>query len=280
VGITYPSLDGHVALVTGGRRGIGRGIARRLAAQGASVVIGVMNRSESFVDETVDLFAREGYKLALVEGDLADPLARADMVARAGSFFGPVDILVNNAALNPRTTPASMTLADRRLMFEVNFQAPVDLIQQALPTMRERKWGRVLNLMSDSIRQPSIPYAGPAVYTHTIAVYGASKAALERYTKGLAAELDGSGIQVNGVYPHQVCVTEEQSEAAKVALRLKPELAEGIEMMAEAAMLLIAGPVTGVSSSSRQLVQMFQQPLLALDGRTVIGNAHTIPDLS
>jgi 3-oxoacyl-[acyl-carrier protein] reductase len=280
VGISYPRFDGRVALVTGGRRGIGRGIARRLAAQGASVVISVMSPSESFVAETVEIFAREGKKLALVEGDLSNPSSRADMISRASSHFGPIDILVNNAAVNPRTLPSAMTLADRRMMFEVNLHGPVDLIQQSLPGMRERRWGRVLNVLSESIRQTPIPYAGPAVYTHSTVVYGASKAALERYTKGLALELEGSGVQVNGIYPYRVCVTEENSEAARAALRIKPELAEGIETMAEAAMLLIAGPMSGVSASSRQILLSFQQPLLALDGHTVIGDANTLPNLS
>jgi NAD(P)-dependent dehydrogenase (short-subunit alcohol dehydrogenase family) len=172
-----------------------------------------------------------------------------------------------------------MSLADRRMMFELNVHAPVDLAQQSLPSMRERSWGRILNILSDSIRQAPIPYSGPEKFNHDIAVYGASKAALERYTKGLAAEMHGTGILVNGVYPHKVCVTEENSEAALAALRAHPELAEGVEMMAEAAMLLIAGPLTGISLSSRQLLQAFQQPLHALDGTTVIGDANTIPNL-
>jgi 3-oxoacyl-[acyl-carrier protein] reductase len=279
MGIDYPSYKGRVALVTGGRRGIGRAIARRLAAQGAAIVIGVLNRTEDYAEETVELFGKAGHPIALVECDLSVPASREGVIARAAAPFGPIDILVNNAAGNPRKPPSEMNLADRRFLFELNFHGPVDLAQQCLPGMRERNWGRILNLLSESIHQPPIPYSGPAKFVNDIVVYGASKAALERYTAGLAAELDGTGIQVNGVYPHRVCVTEENSEMARASMRLHPELAEGVEMMAEAAMLLIAGPLSGFSLSSRRTVQLFQQKLHGLDGVSVIGDAHTIPDL-
>jgi len=111
-------------------------------------------------------------------------------------------------------------------------------------------------------------------------VYGASKSALERYTQGLASELQGSGIAVSGLYPHKVCVTEENSDVARAALRAHPEMAESVEMMAEAALLLVAGPLTGVAMSSRALLHSFQQPLHALDGRTVIGDFNSIPELA
>jgi len=278
--LSYPDLTGRIALVTGGRRGIGRAIARRLAAHGASIVIGVLDRREDGVDETVGIFASAGHPLAIVECDLADPAARSDLVARAASAFGPIDILINNAAGNPRAFPSEMGLADRRSMFELNFHAPVDLIQQAVPAMRERGWGRIVNLLSDSMRQPPIPYPVPADHVHAIALYGASKCALERYTQGLASELAGSGIAAGGVYPHKVCVTEENSLAARAALQAHPELAESVEMIAEAALLLVAGPLTGVTMSSRSLLHAFQQPLHALDGRTVIGDFNSMAELS
>jgi NAD(P)-dependent dehydrogenase (short-subunit alcohol dehydrogenase family) len=277
MGITYSSLEGRVAFVTGGRRGIGRAIARRLAAHGAAVVIGVLSRTEDRVDETIEIFARAGHKLAIVESDLIDPAGRSDLIARASEPFGCIDILVNNAAGNPRAAPSAMSLTDRRRMLELNFHAPVDLTQQSLPSMRKRGWGRILNLLSESIRQAPIPYAQTAGFVHDVVLYGASKASLERYSKGLAAEMHGSGILVNGVYPHRVCLTESNSKAALTAVRASPESAEGLEMMAEAAMLLINGPLTGIAMSSRQLLHAFQQPLYALDGVTVIGDANTIP---
>lgn len=277
--IEYPNLEGRIAFVTGGRRGIGRAIARRLAAHGAKIVISVISRGEERVDETIEMFARDGLALGIVECDLTDRAARSTLVARAAEKFGPIDILVNNASGNPRVGPDVMTLEQRRFTFEINFHAHVDLTQQALPGMRERGWGRILNLTSGSIEQTSLPYMGPAKSVHEIVVYGAAKAALTRYTQGLAAEMDGTGVTVNAIMPHRVCVTQDNSEAARIALKAHPEVAEGVEMMAEGAMLLMFAPVNGVAMSSREALFTFQQPLHSLDGKTVIGNAHTIPTL-
>jgi NAD(P)-dependent dehydrogenase (short-subunit alcohol dehydrogenase family) len=165
-------------------------------------------------------------------------------------------------------------------MLEVNFQGPVDLIQQALPAMCAKRWGRIVNILSDTMHQQPIPYSTPEADVHGLTTYGASKAALERFTLGLAAELHGTGVHVNATYPYKICVTEQSSERALAGLRARPDYAESLEMMAEAAYLLIAGELTGVSDSSRRLMQMLQQPLHALDGRTVIGDAWTVPELT
>ncbi len=271
-------LDSRVAFITGGRRGIGRAIAKRLAAQGTSIVIGAEGPAPE-VDETIEMFERAGQKLAVVHGDLSNPAARGDTIALASEAFGPIDILVNNAACNPRTNPSMMTLKDRRWMFEINFHSAVDLIQQALPSMRERGYGRILNILSGGMFQAPIPYPGAPDSSHSIAVYGASKVALERVGTGLARELHGTNICVNGLRPHRVCVTEANSKAAIAAMRGNPEVAEGLEMMAEAGLLLIKGSLTGVSVSSRELLFATQSPLMSLDGSTVIGDANTLPDL-
>jgi 3-oxoacyl-[acyl-carrier protein] reductase len=275
----YHDLTGRVALVTGGRRGIGRAIARRLAVLGASIIIGVVSRNEDQVAETLSLFQQAGHPIGLIELDLTDERARSDAIARASECFGPIDIVVNNAAGNVRRSAAEMNLADRRMLFEVNFQSAIDLIQQALPHMRARRWGRILNILSGSIEQPPIPYPGPERFMHESVLYGASKAALERYTLGLAAELHGTGVLANGLFPYKVCLTEGNSDGGVAAARRHPEWAEGVEVMAEAAMLLVANTVTGVSANSRHLLHIFQQPLHGLDGKTVIGDVNTLPSL-
>lgn len=274
-------LSGRVAFITGARRGIGRGIARRLAAHGASVVLAARLEGEEGIDDTVATIRAAGGKAAAIAFDLADPEARADAVERAAAAFGPIDILVNNAATNDQTylPPSTMSLAVRQRIFEVNVHAPVDLIQQALPLMRERGWGRILNIVSETIRQPPAPYPGPAKYVDGLVLYGASKAALERYTFGLSAELMGSGIHVNATYPYRVCVTEMNSPAAKQALKAHPDWAEPVEMMAEAALALIGRDLNGLSINSRALLQMLGQPLFALDGTTMIGDGLTLADL-
>jgi NAD(P)-dependent dehydrogenase (short-subunit alcohol dehydrogenase family) len=275
------SLKGHVALITGGRRGIGRAIMLRLAAHGAAVVFTCVDTSEDFVGQTVEVLDRAGAVHGLVEVDLADGAARASLVDQAATLFGPPDIVVNNAAIGASydAPPSKITLDQLRTMFEVNLHAPVDLIQQALPTMTQRGWGRVVNILSDSMRQQPVPYAAPAATIHGLTAYGASKVALERFTVGLAAELHGTGVHVNGLYPHKVVITESQSDRARIGLRSQPYAAENLETMAEAAYQLVAGSFTGLSTTSRALLQQLQQPVRSLDGRTVVGDATTVPSL-
>jgi len=272
-----PRLAGRVALVTGASRGIGRAIARRLAAHGAAVVVSASARSQEGLAQTVALIAGAGGRAAAVSADLADAAQRGGLVAAAAAAFGAPDILVNNAAAIPAYAPPSrIDLRARLATFEINFHAPVDLVQQALPAMRERGWGRIVNLSSEMAQQPPIPYPGPAKFVHALALYGASKAALERYTLGLAAELAGSGITANTLAPVKIALSESAEVVARQAAAANPHWVEPLEMMAEAAWLLVAGSYTGLVVKSRELLQLAQAPLHALDGHTVIGDATTL----
>ena len=271
------TLAGRVALVTGASRGIGRAIARRLAVHGTAVVVTSSARSEQSLRETCRLILQAGGRAESLTADLADEKARADLVAKAAALAGSIDILVNNAAaISAYAPPSKIDLAARRQMFEVNFQAPVDLVQQALPGMRERHWGRILNLTTEMVQQPSAPYPGPAKLVHALAAYGASKAAFDRYTLGLAAELQGSGIQVNALAPFRIALSENAEAVARQMLEQHPEWIEPVEMMAEAAYLLIAGTETGLNVKSREWLKALKAPLHALDGKTVIGDATTL----
>ena len=277
----HPGLEGRVALVTGASRGIGRAIALRLAAHGAVLAVTASARSREGLRETCALIERAGGRAVLLVADLAEEQARAGLVAQAAAQLGPVDIVVNNAAtITAYAPPGRIDLPARRGMFEVNFQAPVDLIQQALPGMRARGWGRILNISSEMARQPPIPYPGPAKFVHALALYGASKAALDRYTLGLAAELQGSGVQANALAPYKIARSESAEAVARQAALAHPDWVEPMEMMAEAAYLLIAGSLSGLVVKSREVLQMMQAPLHALDGRTVIGDAMTLADFS
>ena len=274
-------LKGRVVLVTGASRGIGRAIARRLAAHGAVLAVSASARSLEGLRETCALIERAGGRAARFVADLAEEQARAGLVAQVAAQLGPVDILVNNAAtITAYAPPGKIDLPARRGMFEVNFQAPVDLIQQALPGMRARNWGRVLNISSETANQPPIPYPGPAKLVHALALYGASKAALDRYTLGLAAELQGSGVHVNALAPYRIARSESAEAVARQAAAAHPDWVEPLEMMAEAAYLLVAGALTGLVVKSREVLQMTQSPLRALDGVTVIGDAATLADFS
>ena len=272
-----PSLNKHVALVTGASRGIGRAIARRLAAHGAAVVVTSSVRSDAGLHETVALIQQTGGRAAYVVADLADDAQRVTLVRDAEKHFGPIGILINNAAaISAYAPPSKIDLPARRAMMEINLHAPVDLIQQALPAMRDAGWGRIINLSSEMAQQPAPPYAGSAKMVYALAYYGVSKAALERYTLGLAAEFDGSGITANALSPYKIAVTEGAADIAKQIAAIHPDWLEPLEMMAEAAIQLIIGPHNGVITHSRALLQKLTCPLHALDGRTVIGDGWTL----
>jgi NAD(P)-dependent dehydrogenase (short-subunit alcohol dehydrogenase family) len=275
---TENSLRGRTALVTGAsRNGIGRAIARRLAAHGANLVLHASGASADGLKETRDLIVASGGEAECVQADLGDGAARAALVHQAADFFGPIDILVNNAAKITAYAPASkINLPARHAMFEINFQAPVDLIQQALPAMRERAWGRIINITSDSVNPPGLPLTAASKFVHALALYGASKVALDRYTLGLAAELHGSGVTVNGTKPYAVAWSDSADKMARQVLQVSPELVEPLELLAEASYLLVTRGATGLILNSREILQMYQAPLHGVDGERVIGDALTL----
>jgi len=273
-----PTLTGHVALVTGASRdGIGRAIARRLAAHGARLVLHASGpASRDGLNHTRDLIRDAGGDAECIEADLLDGEARADLVARAARLFGDVDILVNNAATIRFAPPSKIDLPARHDIFEVNFHAPVDLIQQALPAMRRRGWGRIVNITSDSVKPPGLPYLGPAKFIHALTAYGASKSALDRVTAGLAAELHGTGVTVNATKPYAVAWSGGADELARRMIGTNPAMVETLELLAEATLLLVTRGCTGLVLNSREILQMHQAPLHGLDGCTLLGDAMTL----
>jgi NAD(P)-dependent dehydrogenase (short-subunit alcohol dehydrogenase family) len=278
------SCEGRVALVTGSSRGIGRAIARRLAAEGASVVLsasrlGVHDDLEGTLEGAVAEIEASGGRAVALAADLLSEQARRDLVARAEATFGPLDILVNNAAMGVWATPSESKLEDRRRMLEVNLHAPVDLAQQALPGMRERGRGWILNIGSDSARQPAVPYRDTPEAAHVIVAYGATKAALNRYSEGLAHEVAGDGVFVNVLAPVSIVLTQEAARLVGHIAKSNPDMAEPIEVMVEAALELVTERHIGQIAYSRALLHSVGRPVRSLDGSRVIGDAFLAADL-
>ena len=276
--------EGKNALVTGASRGIGRAIALRLAAEGANLVLSASRLGQhgdlhGTLEESAAEIEEAGGRAATVVANLLDDAARADLVERAEAAFGPLDILVNNAALGSWAMPSQSTLSDRRKMLEVNLHAPVDLAQQVLPGMRERGIGWVLSIGSESHRQPAVPYRDTQDAAHIITAYGATKAALDRYMTGLAHEVASDGVFVNVLAPVSIVLTEATARFVGHIAKENPDMAEPIELMVEAALELCTERHVGQIVLSRELLHRVARPVRSLDGKTTIGDAFLAADL-
>jgi NAD(P)-dependent dehydrogenase (short-subunit alcohol dehydrogenase family) len=277
------ALDGKVALVTGASRGIGRAIARRFAAEGAAVVLnasrlGAHGKLAGTLEEAVKGIQAAGDRAAALVADLGDAEARRDLVARASAEFGPVDVLVNNAAGARMRLPSEASLEERRFMFDLNVNAPVDLAQQAIPEMKRRGGGWILNISSASSLQPAVPYRDSKQAALVIGPYGASKAALDRYTEALAHEVAEHDIFVNAMGPVAIVLTEGADYVRDIA-RKNPDMVEPVEVMAEAALELCSGRHVGRVVFSRGLLHEVGRKVRSLDGESVLGDAFLAADV-
>jgi NAD(P)-dependent dehydrogenase (short-subunit alcohol dehydrogenase family) len=201
-------LDGRVALVTGASRGIGLAIAQRLASEGARVAVTARTVEPGplagTIHESVDLIRAAGGEAAAVAADLSHADERERLIQEVVRQLGPIDILVNNAAVAFFTSVQDYTAKRFDLMFEVEVTAPFHLSQMVLPSMIEKGQGWIVNVSSRAALNPTQPYqsrGGGAT------VYGMCKAALERFSTGLASEVYDANIAVNALSPNRVVPT-------------------------------------------------------------------------
>ena len=264
---------GRKAIVTGASRGIGAAVAERLAAEGADVVITARTVSSDdhhlagSLHDTVERCRRYGTTVEWVAADLADADSRATIIPAALEILdGRVDVLVNNAAAAIYDSVLDYPLRRRRLMFEVNLQAPIDLSQTVVPLMRRPRRG----LDRQPVERHRAPRPGPPFRTEGVAasigVYGATKAALNRITNAFAVELQGTGIRVNTVEP-RAAVMSEGAEAL-VGDIVTDDLIESMEAMVEAVVALCDCPPerTGHVHVSLDLVADLGLQVMTLDG--------------
>ncbi|MDG2304999.1 MAG: SDR family NAD(P)-dependent oxidoreductase [Candidatus Binatia bacterium] len=276
------SCEGRVALVTGASRGIGRAIANRLSSEGAAVVLnasrmGAHGRLTGTLEEAEAEVQEAGGRAAAIACDLSEPEARADLIERASRPFGPIDIVVNNAAAGTMKMPSVITVTERSKMFDLNVNAPIDLAQQALPSMRERGGGWILNISSATSKQPAVPYRDSKESAWIIGPYGATKAALDRYTEALAHEVAEYDVFVNALAPVAIVMTAGAHWVRDIA-RKNPDWVEPVEMMAEAALELCSERHVGRVVLSRDLLHSVGRPVKSLDGCAVLGDAFLLAD--
>ena len=234
-------LKEKVAIVTGASRGIGEAIALRYAQEGARVVVSARTIDDGDhvlaggINNVVQRIVDAGGQAIAVRSDLAIKEHRENLVKEALAAFGSVDILVNNAAVTYFVQVKDFTDKHRNLMFEVQVNAPFHLSQLVLPAMQGRGSGWILNISSHAAIHPAKEVAGRGG-----TVYGMCKAALERFTTGLASEVYDDGIGVNVISPGLVAtpgVVHHQLITADTPV----ENITPVENMAEACLRLVYG---------------------------------------
>jgi short-subunit dehydrogenase len=259
-------LDGRVAIVTGASRGIGQEIAELFAAEGAKVVCaartvneGDHRMLEGSLARTVAAIRDRGGEATAVAADLSSEPECLALVEAARAAYGPIDILVNNAALNyylpTETYPTSRWLR----CFAINVHAPFILSKAVLADMGPRRSGAIVNISSGAAIGPGRgPYDDQTVRGGVM--YGTTKAALERLTQGLAQEVaQYGGVTVAAVSPSQVVPTPGTVHF-KLVTGMDDPKGEPPALMARAALLLASEPaskVNGRVTYSQQILKEF-----------------------
>ena len=184
------SLDGRVAVVTGGSRGIGRAIVEKLSERGAAVGIAFREREQPARELETAIKAR-GARAWAGQCNVADEAEVSAFFEQAVAALGPIDILVNNAGIARDANVVLMGKSRWDEVLGVNLDGAYHAVRAVVSGMLIRGWGRIINISSPSARMPLPGQAG----------YAASKAGLEGFTRGLSRDLAAKGVLVNAVSP-------------------------------------------------------------------------------
>ena len=188
---TKSELNDHLALVTGGSRGIGKAVALALANAGVGVAVNYRERAEEAAS-VVDAIHRIGGRAVAVAADVSIATAVQSMISTIEEQLGPIDILINNAGISITRGLDDITEEDFDRTIAVNLKSAFLCTQAVLPKMRERRWGRIINISS----------IGARIGARTSSVaYAAAKAGMEGLTRAYALRLAPEGITVNAIAP-------------------------------------------------------------------------------
>ena len=259
-------LAGKVAVVTGASRGIGEAIAVRYAMAGAKVIVSARtlnegdNPMEGSISGVVANIKAAGGEATAVRCDLSNEDDRKNLVEEANKIYGPIDILVNNAAVTFFIPVQDFPERRYRLMQEVQVWSPFHLSQLVMPSMRERGAGWIVNVSSGAARHPKADSGGRGG-----TVYGMCKAALERFTTGLASEVYQDNIAVNVISPGLVATPGTVYH--KLVSGETHERETPVEHMAEACFKLVSGDpktLTGRIDYAYDMMDEFKMTALDL----------------
>lgn len=261
-------LDGKVVIVTGASRGIGAEIARLFGAEGGKVVCVARtlkegeHQFEGSLETTVQAIKDAGGEATAVAANISEPAECEKLVQTARGTYGPIDVLVNNAALTYFVPVKDYALNRWMRSWAVNFHAPFLLSQLVLTDMIEKKSGAIINISSAAAIGPgSAPYEADLMTTGGGTCYGSEKAALERFSQGLAAEVYQYGVTVACFSPSQVVPTPGTVHHHLVQ-SLDDPAGEPPEYMAKAALILATEPqekVSGRVTYSQVLLKEYGQ---------------------
>jgi 3-oxoacyl-[acyl-carrier protein] reductase len=228
--MTTATLQGRTALVTGGSRGIGAAIVRSLAQAGAAIAVNYRERARE-ADALVKSIGEAGGRAIAIAADVSQSDAVAQMVKRINADLGPIDILINNAGIAITRRVDDLSEADFDQTIAVNLKSVFLCTQAALPTMRSKGWGRIVNISSGAAR------GAGSIGPH----YNASKAGIEGLTRGYAARLVKEGITVNAVAPSLI-ETDMMKGQPNLVSRIPIGRFGKAEEVAQAVMMLLDNP--------------------------------------